>query len=294
MIRFVTALLVVIALAVNCLAQEKPAPTFADVAYGEHENQVLDFWQVDSDEPAPLVVYIHGGGFARGSKSGINSRMLGELLDAGIHVASVEYRFIQHDYLPAAHVDSARAVQFLRSKAAEWNFDPKRVGGYGGSAGAQLTAYLAFHDDMADPSSDDPVARESTRLACVAPLHGQATMDLDWWIENIPGYTKPHRDPFVYFGTRDPAEKKAIVDEISIINHITPDDPPVYMLYRMPPDEPYDDSKGRGWAVHHVRFGEAMQERLEAVGVEAVLVYPGAEVDYDSATDFLIRKLTGG
>jgi hypothetical protein len=116
-------------------------------------------------------------------------------------------------------------------------------------------------------------------------------MDLAWWIKNIPGYTRPHRDSFDYFGTRDEAKKDAIVREISVINHITADDPPVYMLYRMSPDEPYDDSKESGWAIHHVRFGEVMKERLDAVGVEAVLVYPGAEVDYSSATDFLIRKL---
>ena len=291
MFRVIAAVLTVASLSSLCLAQGKPAPTFADVPYGEHANQVLDFWQADSDEPEPLVVHIHGGGFARGSKSGVNSRMLSELLGAGIHVASVEYRFIQHDFLPAAHEDSARALQFLRSKADEWDIDPTRVGGLGGSAGAQLTGYLAFHDDMADPASDDPIAHESTRLTCVAPLHGQSTMDLDWWIENIPGYTKSHRDPYDYFGTRDPDKMKRIVDEVSIINHITADDPPVYMLYRMPPDEPYDDTKERGWAIHHVRFGEAMQARLEAVGVEAVLVYPGAQVDYSSTTDFLIRKL---
>ncbi|MCA9101366.1 MAG: alpha/beta hydrolase [Planctomycetales bacterium] len=272
-------------------AQERPAPTFADVAYGEHENQRIDFWQAEADDVAPLAIFIHGGGFERGSKRQVDRQTLRDLLAAGVHVAAVEYRFIPDAPLPAAHRDAARALQFLRSKAAEWGIDPTRIGGFGGSAGAQLVAFLAFHDDMADPASDDPIARESTRLSCVAPLHCQSTMDLAWWVANIPGYREPHRDPHDYFGQLDDADMADVVREVSVINHITADDPPVYMLYRMPPDEPFDDSKDRGWAVHHVRFGEAMKQRLDQAGVEAVLVYPGANVAYTSAADFLIRQL---
>ena len=39
-----------------------PKATFENVAYGNHANQILDLWQAEVDEPAPLVVYIHGGG----------------------------------------------------------------------------------------------------------------------------------------------------------------------------------------------------------------------------------------
>ena len=59
--------------------------------------------------------------------------------------------------------DAARALQFVRSKAAEWNIDKPRIGATGGSAGACSSLWLAFHPDMADPKSTDPVARESTR-----------------------------------------------------------------------------------------------------------------------------------
>src|SRR5262245_40151966 len=44
----------------------RPAPTAANVAYGTHERQVLDFWQARSDRPTPLVLYIHGGGWQNG------------------------------------------------------------------------------------------------------------------------------------------------------------------------------------------------------------------------------------
>ena len=43
-------------------------PTEANVAYGSHPRQVLDFWKPESDKPTPLVVMIHGGGWVNGSK----------------------------------------------------------------------------------------------------------------------------------------------------------------------------------------------------------------------------------
>src|SRR5262245_66217977 len=55
-------------------AEKKPPvpavpPTAANVSYGPHERNVLDFWQAKSDKPAPLVFCIHGGGWQNGDKS---------------------------------------------------------------------------------------------------------------------------------------------------------------------------------------------------------------------------------
>ena len=136
-------------------------PTHADVAYGEHAQQKMDLYLANSDEPTPLVLYIHGGGFQGGSKRGVNPR---PFLDAGISLAAIEYRFVQHSRLPAAHHDCRRAIQFLRHHAQKYSFDKMRIGAFGGSAGAQLCMYLGFHDDMANAESDDPITHESTRL----------------------------------------------------------------------------------------------------------------------------------
>ena len=163
----------------------------ADVRYGPHERNVLDLYQAKSDKPAPVALYIHGGGFRGGSKKGVNQRVLKELLAAGISVAAIEYRLVADKPLPAAHHDSLRALQFIRSKAAGWNIDKKRFGAFGGSAGAQICMWLAFHDEMADPKSGDPVKRESSRLTCVVTSGGQTTRDLDLWMRWIPGYDKP-------------------------------------------------------------------------------------------------------
>ena len=156
-----------------------PPPTARDVPYGPHPRQKLDFWMAESskhDQPAPLLVFIHGGGFVTGGKHEIDGRMVNWALKSGISVAAINYRFVTRHPFPAPMHDSARALQFLRSKATAWNIDPDRVAAYGGSAGAGIALWLAFHPDLADPENpDDPIARQSTRLKAVGAWAGQTT-----------------------------------------------------------------------------------------------------------------------
>jgi pimeloyl-ACP methyl ester carboxylesterase len=272
--------------------QLKPAPTAADVAYGPHERNVLDFWKTKAPSPTPLVVFIHGGGFRAGSKSQINAGVLRQLLEGGISVAAINYRFVPAHPLPAAHEDSRRAIQFLRTKAAEWGLDKKKFGAFGGSAGAQLCMYLAFHDDMAKPASEDPIERESTRLAFIAPTAGQTSMDFQWWKQHIPGYNQPHRTAEELVGSITEEQRERLVKEISALSLISADDPPVHMSYAMAPGDPPppDPAKAQGWRVHHVNFGIELKKKMDALGVEADLKYPGAQSKYNSVPDFFLTK----
>jgi len=274
---------------------ERPTaePTMADVKYAPHERNVLDFYQAKSDKPAPVVLFIHGGGFRGGSKESLNADTLQKLLAAGISVAAVEYRVISDKPLPAAHYDALRALQFIRSKANKWNIDKTRVGAFGGSAGAQICMWLAFHDEMADASSCDPVQHESSRLTCVATSGGQTTMVFDWWMKWIPGYDKPHRNRAELFGDITDEELRRILKDISALSLITADDPPIFMSYGMKPDDPVpaDSGKAQGWKVHHVMFGVKLKEKMDELGVEADLKYPTTRTTYGSNTDFFIKKL---
>ena len=75
----------------------------------------------------PVVLLIHGGGWVNGDKTSYGATMIDPFLKEGISVAAINYRFTQHAPYPAPMLDSARAIQFLRSKAGDWNLDPKRV-----------------------------------------------------------------------------------------------------------------------------------------------------------------------
>jgi pimeloyl-ACP methyl ester carboxylesterase len=267
-------------------------PTYREVAYGAHPRQVLDVYRAESTAPCPVVVYIHGGGFSSGSKDRIDQRTVRAFLDAGISVAAFNYRLIEHAPLPAAHQDCRYALQFLRARAGDWNIDKTRVGAFGGSAGAQICMYLAFHDDLADPDSTDPVKRESTRLTCVAAQGGQTTLDVEWWLANIPGYDRPHRDFYASAGVTNRADFLEKVKGVSALSLISADDPPIYMKYGMPPDAPVPAGREkRGWTVHHVRFGEALKAKTDALGIEADLAYPGSKTRYPNLVAFFKAHL---
>ena len=118
-------------------------------------------------------------------------------------------------------------------------------------------------------------------------------MEFEWWKKWIPGYDKPHRNPTEYFGDITNEELDKIVKDISALSLITADDPPIYMTYGMKPDDPIpaNPAKVQGWKVHHVMFGVKLKEKMDKLGVEADLKYPGTQTTYQSSTAFFIREL---
>ncbi len=279
-------------------AQPIPSPTYADMRYGPHERHALDLWHAGTASPSPLAVYFYGGGFRRGSKdlSETEFREVGlhELLDAGISVASVNYRLLQQASFPAAFEDAADALQFLRSKAEELGIDKNRVVAFGTSSGAQLAMWLAFHDETGDANAVDPVDRESTRVLAVGNIRGQTTNDPELWLQWLPKFESP--DPtqrWIGFGD-DPEERRRLFEYISAESNLSADDPPIFMTYNMTPDDPVPSNGPEepwGWRTHHVNFGVKLKERADEVGVEAHLTYPGTESSYSSVQDFLRAKL---
>ena len=217
-------------------------PTFRDIPYGPHERNKFDLWQAPSATPTPLIVHIHGGGFYEGGKGsfwGSKDADLAKALEAGVSVASINYRFLESAPLQDILRDSARAVQFMRCNATKWNLDKTRVAAYGDSAGAGTSLWLAFHDDLADPNSPDPVLRESTRLTAAGGLIPQATYDFAKWPEvlGIPQYVWFVSMPWIapkYYRLLpsqtmlEEAGKKVRAD-LDILSWIDSGDPPVYL-----------------------------------------------------------------
>jgi acetyl esterase/lipase len=155
-----------------------PKPDHADVAYGQHPRNVFDLWLPGTGtKPSPLVIFIHGGGFFTGDKSRITAAALHEYRAAGWAVASLNYRLTDTATAPAAYLDCARALQYLRHHAAKWQLHPKRVALTGSSAGAGTPMWIAFHDDLANPKSADPISRESTRVSCAVVTNAQSSYD---------------------------------------------------------------------------------------------------------------------
>src|SRR3954454_11046109 len=77
-----------------------PKPDIADGKYGEFAANTFDLWKARSAKRTPLVVYIHGGGLARGDKSGISANQLNEMLKEGLSVMAINYRLTGEAIFP--------------------------------------------------------------------------------------------------------------------------------------------------------------------------------------------------
>ena len=215
---------------------------YRDVVYGRThpESQRLDAYLVKSAQPSPVVIEIHGGGWRRGAKSQFvyQGNLVSTIVGAGISLISIDYRLTPQHIFPAAMDDVARAVQFVRSKAKEWNLDANHIALMGGSAGAHLAAWVALHDDLAKPDSPDPVARFSSRVACFLALSGP--MDLTRVrpseLARQPLRGQDFANAFTAaFGCtadqfeRDP-EVRQRIREASPLFLVTPDDPSAFLM----------------------------------------------------------------
>ncbi len=257
------------------------APTFANAAYGPDERNVLDFWKAKSDRPTPVVVFIHGGGFRAGDKSmASRAGLLQQCLDAGVSYAAINYRYRTTAPIQDVLRDCARAIQFLRSKATEWNIDKSRIASHGGSAGAGTSLWLAFHDDLADPQSADPVLRESSRLACAGSASGQFSYDILKWTdafgeETVRRFGKEDDAPGFY-GLKSDEELRGPLGaklraDCDMLGLITRDDPPVFLSASRAGGEITD----RGAYLHHPKHSQLIYDRCRELGVTAIADLPG-------------------
>jgi arylformamidase len=272
------------------------SPTHANVSYGDHKMKVIDFWQAEGDGPRPLLVYIHGGGWIGGDKKRTDSQVK-PFLDKGISYAAINYRLTGEAMLPAPVHDAARAIQFIRSKADQWNIRTDRIALTGGSAGACTSMWILCHDDLADPDSADPVARESTRVTAAAVAGGQTSIDpkvIEPWLG--PNVLK-HRminmavgEPTIEGALKNYEQHKELYSEFSPINHVSEGDPPLFMSYGSDMTLP---SKNSGHGIHHPVYGVKMKEKADSVGQECHLLIPGTSAvdNYAGANEFLMAKL---
>ena len=156
--------------------------------------------------------------------------------------------------------------------------------------------WLACHDDLAKPDSKDPVERESTRVQGIAVAGAQSAID--------PKMIEPWIEPYVYHGMivmavgekskedviANYAKHQATYQEFSPINHLSKDDPPMWLAYDGDISLP---SKSFGHAIHHGNFGIKMKEKSESIGHNKVYLQIGKNRDskYKNGDGFIFKIL---
>lgn len=272
-------------------------PTKKDVSYGPYDRNILDFWQAKVSSPAPVIVYIHGGGFSSGDKlKASKTKIIEKSLRKGYHFASINYRYAyktvedvndkQKTGQAGSFRDGARAIQFLKYKANEWKIDKERIIIVGSSAGGGICGYIAMWDDLADPGSSDPVLRESSRVFAWGHIYSQSTYDLTKWpkilnlsesfLKKMGGSHKKAGMPLhIKLGLNSESDLntekgKMYKKMVDLVSYASSDDPPIF-IYNKGKD---GDPKSHGHMVHHPRFSMHLAEVAKENDIEVKLVLP--------------------
>ena len=261
------------------------ASVLTDVAYDDaHPAQKLDVHLTESDEPVPAIVYIHGGGWRAGSKRHVPGWLKNGVREGAFSVVSVEYRFTDVAPHPAQVDDCMRAIQFVRRKAADWNIDPQWIGVTGGSAGGHLSLWVALHDDAADADSEDPVRRQSSRVACAVSFAGPT----DWSLLSKLEHGHPAYRQLLGYEPGTPADEMDAkkLEDVSPISFADANDPPIMQVH------------GDADNIVPILHARNMHERLKSVGVKTELVVieganhgvAGAGPQVSKRADTFVRK----
>lgn len=190
----------------------KEGTVIKSIGYGDHPRQVFDVYQplVMSARPAPIVMFVHGGGFVDGDKdctSEVYSNVLWYFARHGIVGVNVEFRLAPEFKYPSGTQDIAAAIAKVRSCAELWGGDSERIYLMGHSAGATHAAHYAgdrrFHPE------------EGSGLAGLVIVSGRVR------VENGPENPNASRIE-AYYGTNTQT-----MIEGSPVTHITASDTPV-------------------------------------------------------------------
>lgn len=295
---------------------------FATVPYGDHPKQLMDVWLPESDEPTGVVVFYHGGGFVGGSRTSAHAgaaAMLRAVLGAGIAWVGIDYRFVTDSMsergVEDSLADSRRGLQFMRFHASELNIDAEHVGLTGGSAGAGTSLWLALHDDMANPASDDPIERVSTRVSAAMVWETQATYDVVRWPTDVFSPTYPltpeelvsdvsiafqvvafyglpfglASDPDALLAELNTPEFVELRADLDMLAWMSADDPPLYLLSEGSDVAP--DARGFD-ILHHPLHAMAVRDAAAEVGVTVEANVPAFDVSTEVGNiGFLLENL---
>ena len=295
------------------------ATFYEDVPYADGPRNVLDVIVPDADEPTPLLIYIHGGGFKGGDKRQWyeNNVRVRRFHEAGVAMATINYHLLaqdgtETDGLIRSMRDSRRALQFLRYHAADFHIDPNRIGLVGGSAGAGTALWIGLGDEACDPNAGDPVDRVSTRARAITAIATQATYDVVRWetdvfdeefpkvtLENVINFEPAFLDEMaILYGQPpnwtdlSPLEQEPVLSyrrRVDMLDLPDPDDPPLYLWNGGDPSRPTT----RGALLHHPLHAIAMYDAAVAAGMTPVeLQTPDRnEGPTDDWMQFMLDKL---
>ena len=280
------------------------AKYYEAISYGPYDENVFDIYLPVSDEPTPLLMFIHGGGFTGGSRDTAGlEESIEPLLAEGVAFASIDYRLLESpdpDGVIKSLEDSTRCLQFIRYHAEQLNIDPANIILMGGSAGAGTSLWIGFSDDMADPSNADPILRQTTRVKAIIALATQATYDIGKWTTVV--FEEYNADLLTladnlglaqalldFYGITDvdAFESPEILEyraKVDMLDMMDAEDPPFFVDNWL---EPASFPISVDLAFHHANHALVLADQADEIGLENVAYIKALMIEDPSGEDSL-------
>ena len=210
-------------------ADHDQQPSLPDLEYarvGDHSLR-LDLHLPANRPKSPLIVWVHGGAWRSGSKS---SMPLGDLVQAGYAVASVDYRLSTEARFPAQIHDIKASIRFLRANRSQWNL-PEKIVIAGNSAGGHLAALMGVSNDHTElEGTIGSNLPESSDVQGVVSFYGASNLTtiLDQSTPHGLSVRIPALDLLLGAQPRDAVELARLA---SPVFQVDADDPPLLLLH---------------------------------------------------------------
>ena len=205
----------------------------SDIPHAGTDNplQTLDMAIPDapSNQPFPVLLYIHGGGWQRGSKDKGLSRMA-NYLNGRIAGISIGYRLSGEAQWPAQLHDCKAAIRWVRAHAKEYNFSPDKIAVAGVSAGGHLASMVGLTGDVPELEGRvGPHTNESSKVTCVINFFGPCEL---LTLGKTPGmeHDAPDSPEAKLFGG-PMQEKRDVVRAASPITYVKPGSLPFLIVH---------------------------------------------------------------
>jgi len=192
-----------------------------------HERHVLDIYAAPGAKNAPVVFWIHGGGWQTGDKSSVQQKPQA-LVDRGFVFVSTNYRLLPGVDMGTINQDLAKSLRWVHANIAQHGGDPRRIIVGGHSAGAQLAALLCT-DDRIVKAEGVPF---SVLKGCI-PVDGD-TYDVPAIVANGESRRRLHGQPEPKYGHRAKfGGTDALHREYSAVTHVARGKgiPPFFILH---------------------------------------------------------------
>ena len=195
-----------------------------DVEYGRVSDRalLLDLYTPkDLKEPAPLIMFIHGGGWRGGDKEDYKFYAT-HYAEQGYVVASIGYRLRDEALYPAAVNDTKCALRWARAHAEKLNIDPERIGVLGGSAGGHLAMMIGYSSDIHRLEGTGGWPDTSSHVKCVVDIYGPTDFTTE--------YGRTHELTTKFIG-KSYEDAPHLYEEISPLLHVDENAPPTLILH---------------------------------------------------------------